>query len=139
MIRDLCSESAWLEDAEINSSPSGFAAHAQERLRDGQSLYGDRWAGESVAALLTELQEEAADLGAWGVLALQALSRAERTQDLDGPSRAKLSVVRSSLEAVVVLGAHAHYVLFVAEGHCDGLELSGSQESKVERQGLRDG
>jgi hypothetical protein len=127
-IRDLVRERRWLEDAEHNSSPSGFAAHAQERLADGQRLYGDRWAEESLAALLTELQEEAADLGAWGVLALQALSHAERTQHLDDPSRAKLYVVRSSLSAVVVLGAHAHYALVVAQGHLDSLEPSGSRE-----------
>jgi hypothetical protein len=78
-IRDLVRERRWLEDAERDSSPSGFAAHAQERLREGQETYGDRWAAESMATLLTELQEEAADLGAWGVLALQALSHVERS------------------------------------------------------------
>jgi hypothetical protein len=126
--RDLTCERRWLEDAEHDSSPSGFAVHAQERLRDGQRLYGDRWADESMATLLTELREEAADLGAWGVLALQALSHAERTRHLDDPSRAKLTVVRSSLSAVVVLGAHAHYALLVAQGHVHCLEPSGSKE-----------
>ncbi len=126
--RDLACERRWLEDAERNSSPSGFAVHAQERLRDGQEAYGDQWAGESMARLLTELQEEAADLGAWGVLALQALSHAERTQNLDDLSRANLGVVAASLSTVLLLAAHAHYALLISQAHIDCLAPSEAEE-----------
>jgi hypothetical protein len=63
---------------------------------------------QSSARLFTELRKEAAGLDARGV---PALSHAERTQDLDDLSLAKLSLVAPSLSAVLVLGARAAYAL----------------------------
>lgn len=71
--RDRHRERAWLDRAERSAGASGFAAHARRRLEMGERCYGDRWATVGLPVLLRELAEEAADLGAWSVLAAQAL------------------------------------------------------------------
>jgi hypothetical protein len=100
--RDLATERDCLQRAELKAGRSGFAEHAVNRLAAGAATYGDRWATLGVARLLIELTEEAADLGAWGVLALQAL---ERDDTLPRTSRARLG---ARLERAIACGARAH-------------------------------
>jgi len=52
---------------------AGWARHAAVRLEAGEDAYGERWTTLGTEALLDELAEGAADLGAWGALARQAL------------------------------------------------------------------
>ena len=71
--RNAPQEKAWLRRAAADAGAADFADHAIARLEDGAVAYGDRWAELGIGRLVTELVEEAADLGAWGVLAFQAL------------------------------------------------------------------
>ncbi|MGH3049136.1 MAG: hypothetical protein ACRDLK_03180, partial [Gaiellaceae bacterium] len=86
MARDEGRERLWLARAERAAGASEFAGRAALRLALGDLAYGHRWAELGLDRLITEVAEEAADLGAWGVLALQALER-DPSRDLagDGP------------------------------------------------------
>lgn len=95
-------EKTWLRRAEIDAGAASFAAHAIARLDAGASVYGERWAELGVERLITELAEEAADLGAWGVLALQAL---ELKQALSAAARAAIA---SRVHAAILAGGRAH-------------------------------
>lgn len=99
--RDEPRERHWLEHAEMQAGRSGFSRHAAHRLAAGDHAYGDRWARRELAELLAELSEEAADLGAWGVLALQALE----LQHLPNLVQRQIA---DRLHATIRLGAHAH-------------------------------
>lgn len=103
-LRELERERLWLERAELHAGRSGFAEHATARLAAGERTYGDRWARLGLVRLLAELGEEAADLGAWSVLALQALELAELPPD----SR---EYAATRLHAAILCGAHAHHAL----------------------------
>lgn len=105
MMRDRERERSWLEHAELAGGRSGFVEHALGRLSAGDSAYGDRWAQLDVDQLLIELAEEAADLGSWGVLALQAL---DCDQGLSAATRGQLA---TRLERTLALGARAHHEL----------------------------
>jgi hypothetical protein len=107
--RDVAREGAWLQRAEQRAGLSAFAEHAARRLAAGETAYGDRWVGLGLERLLRELREEAADLGAWGVLALQALDRAP---SVPGPTRERLA---RSIYTAIVWGAHAHRALVIAQ------------------------
>lgn len=100
--RDLRAEARWLERAELVGGRSGFAEHVTARLGAGAVAYGDRWAELGLDHLLIELGEEAADLGGWGVLALQAL---DQDHALCDESRAQLA---AGLERAIAFGARAH-------------------------------
>lgn len=76
-----------------------------ERLEAGEALYGDRWATVGICRLLRELQEEAADLVAWGALAEQALDL-EAEVDKQGARH-----LRAVLIAVAERGAVAYRLL----------------------------
>jgi hypothetical protein len=97
-------ERDWLERAELHAGWSGFAEHTITRLAAGERAYGDRWTELGVERLLAELSEEAADLGAWSVLALQALEHAELPQ----PCFERIAAL---LHATILCGAHAHQAL----------------------------
>jgi hypothetical protein len=112
-IRDPAGERVWLERAELEAGASGFAEHALRRLAAGQELYGDRWAQLGVDRLVGEMLEEAADLGSWGVLALEAL---EHEPDLDGPQG---ELIATTLRAAILWGAFAHHALKLARGHLE--------------------
>lgn len=73
--RDLDLEQRWLIEA-AEGDTSGWAAHATERLEQGEREYGS-WVGRTVGGLIEEAAEEAADLGGWGALVLQALEGLE--------------------------------------------------------------
>ncbi len=107
-LRDPKREDDWLSLAELRAGRSGFTEHALMRLAAGERAYGDRWAARTVDELLGELTEEAADLGAWGVLALQALS----AKDAAGGRRSRR--VAEQLEAAITCGAEAHSLLIQA-------------------------
>jgi hypothetical protein len=100
--RDESREATWLARAEHEAGCSGFAEHATSRLVAGAAAYADRWAELGLPRLLLELSEEAADLGSWGVLALQAL---ERDGALDASTHVRLA---ARLERVIASGARAH-------------------------------
>jgi len=100
--RDPESERHWLENAELLAGPSGFVEHVTRRLALGGSAYGNRWTELGLRRLLVELSEEAADLGAWGVLALQALER-EPAADNDAIAR--------MVQRAILAGARAHVAL----------------------------
>lgn len=50
-----------------------FADHALTRLAAGEREYGNQWRQLGARRLVAEMLEEAADLGGWGVLALQSI------------------------------------------------------------------
>lgn len=101
-----------LDVAERQAGGSGFADHAERRLEAGERAYGHRWTEVGLPTLLAELLEEAADLGAWGVLALQALE-AEPTL-----GAAERDLVEVALNAALMWGAFAHKALVIVSGHC---------------------
>ena len=103
MIRDLEREKRLLRDAARGHDP--FVQHAADRLDAGEEPYGDSWAWIGIGRHLRELAEEAADLGAWAVLADQALDREHDLSDVD---RAR---IRAVLELVARRGAQAHEAL----------------------------
>jgi len=109
--RDETLELIWLELAEAEAGESGFAAHVRRRLAAGEELYGARWAQLGLARLVDELAEEAADLGSWGVLALEAL---ENEPDIDPAQR---ELIATTLHAAILWGAYAHNALTIARGH----------------------
>ena len=98
--RDLHREHAFLANAARGHA--GFVTHAEQRLEAGDETFGDSWAWIGIHKHLTELLEEAADLGAWAALADQALDR----------DPAVTGVPRDQLRAVLALcalhGAAAH-------------------------------
>ncbi len=106
--RDSVREQAWLEAAEQDAGASGFACHVVERLLAGESVYGDRWATVGLRKLIAELMEEAADLGAWAVLALQVLGE-----------QAERDLVASALRAAILWGAYAHHALALGLDHLE--------------------
>lgn len=61
--------------------------HACRRLEAGEQEYAGSWATRGLCELLNELAEEAADIGAWAVLAEQAL---DQRDDLEGCEREAL-------------------------------------------------
>lgn len=111
--RDASRELVWLELAELEAGASGFVEHARRRLTAGQELYGDRWAVRDLRELLDELSEEAADLGSWGVLALQAL---EHHLDIGAAQR---DLIATSLQATMLWAEYAHKALAIARSHLD--------------------
>jgi len=83
---------------------AGWARHAAVRLEAGEDAYGERWSTLGTEALLDELAEEAADLGAWGALARQAL-------DLEPVDAATVHRVAAALDRVAEAGAAAYAAL----------------------------
>jgi hypothetical protein len=76
-----------LSTAELaNGAGSGFTAHAVYRLKLGESTYGDGWRALTPRQLLGTIGEEAADIGAWAVLAVQAIA----AEPVDGETHAEL-------------------------------------------------
>lgn len=117
--RNRRAERLWLERAELEAGRSGFAEHALMRLDAGEQTYGDSWAERMVDELLGELTEEAADLGAWGVLALQALwASATDTR--------RAHRITEQLEAAIASGAGAHSLLIQARRLLAGGETEPS-------------
>lgn len=110
--RDENRERVWLDLAELDAGESSFADHANRRLAAGEHLYGEWWARRTLGELVDELSEEAADLGSWGVLALQALEHL----DIGGAQR---DLIATSLQATMLWGAYAHRALAIARGHLD--------------------
>lgn len=109
--RDHGAERTWLIAAERAAGAGHFTTHALRRLDAGQAAYGDRWATLGLHRLVHELLEEAADLGAWGVLALEALER--DAASLSDTQRRRLEGL---LHAAIVAGARAHRELERALG-----------------------
>lgn len=70
--RDVSREWRFLDQASYGTR-SGFAKAAAARLVQGEQSFGDRWKTLTLEQFARELEEEAADLGAWAVLAVQAL------------------------------------------------------------------
>jgi hypothetical protein len=103
--RDLETERLCLERTEFHAAARTFAAHALDRLAAGEDVYGDRWTTLGADRLLVELLEEAADLGAWGVLPLQAL---EHDPELPPVVRDR---VATGVRGAILCGAHAHATL----------------------------
>jgi hypothetical protein len=104
--RQALRERAFLTEAARGHAP--FIAEAQARLEAGEELYGDSWAWIGIRRHLAELLEEAADLGAWAVLADQALDRDHELSDLH---RQQISAV---LAVAARCGAQAHQALTTA-------------------------
>lgn len=86
---------------------SPFVTQATARLKLGERVYGDRWMRQGVSVLLSELLEEAADLGAWAVLVLQSLD------ELDPDQR---EVVEACVLDAARAGARAHSAVMRALG-----------------------
>jgi hypothetical protein len=109
--RDVRKEKGWLHQAELAAGASGFVDHALERLDAGDGLYGDRWTQLGLQALVGELLEEAADLGSWGVLALEALEQEQGFED------AERDFIETTLRAAILWGAYSHQALELARCH----------------------
>jgi hypothetical protein len=101
--RDVARERAFLREAGRDREP--FVEHAEARLARGEETYGDSWAWIGIRRHLTELLEEAADLGAWASLATQAL---EGERDLSELHRVQIGAV---LVIAARHGAQAHAAL----------------------------
>jgi Holliday junction resolvase RusA-like endonuclease len=86
-----------------------FAEHAAARLEAGEVTHGDSWVRRGAGALLGELLEEAADLGAWGALTVQA-------PDLEDWPAADRDRIVALLELAAASGARAHEALAAARG-----------------------
>jgi hypothetical protein len=84
-----------------------FVAHAQARLEAGDEPFGDSWAWIGIGRHLSELLEEAADLGAWAALADEAL-------DLERLTDRQRQQVRAVLALAARRGAEAHQSLTAA-------------------------
>jgi len=100
--RDLAREARFLADAARRHDL--FVAQAQARLEVGEEVYSNSWAWIGLRRLLAELLEEAADLGAWSVLADQALDREQLTEQ-------ERQRIRALLELAARRGAQAHAAL----------------------------
>lgn len=119
--RNLSKEKTWLKRAELDAGAASFAAHTIARLEAGGDAYGERWAELGLERLISELGEEAADLGGWGVLALQAL-------DLDHAVGAtRRASIGTRLHAAILAGARAHRQLELA---CVELERARAEASR---------
>ena len=96
--------------AAMQKNFDGLHRRFSRRLAVGQELYGDRWAGLGFERLLSELEEEAADIGAWGVLALQAVQTAPNVSD----------VMRDHIwllvHVAIALGAYSYQALALVRG-----------------------
>jgi hypothetical protein len=101
--RDLARETRFLTEGARGDRP--FIDDAQARLAAGEDTFGDSWMWIGIRRHLTELLEEAADLGAWGCLAEQAL---ERENDLSDLHREQ---IRAVLTTAAHCGAQAHAAL----------------------------
>jgi hypothetical protein len=99
-------ERAFLADAARGHQP--FVDHALARLDAGDAVYGDSWAWIGIRKHLAELLEEAADLGAWAVLAHQALDHEPGLSDAD---RQRVS---GAVAAAAGHGGRAHAALTAA-------------------------
>lgn len=100
--RDQGREVDFLERASSCGGTSRFVDHARQRLARGERRFGDRWTRRTMEEFLDELAEEAADLGAWAVLADQAL--AFRSPDMP-------EMVREALVQIARAGADAHRIV----------------------------
>lgn len=100
--RDVDRELRFLTDAARGHRP--FVEHATARLAAGDETFGDSWAWIGVARHLTELLEEAADLGAWAALCDQAA-------DLERLSTDDKRRLEALLRVVARRGAQAHEAL----------------------------
>jgi len=104
--RDPDRERTFLAEAARGRHP--FVEQATLRLNAGEEVYGDSWAWIGLRRHLTELLEEAADLGAWAALAAQALDLEPNLADAD---RQRIAGV---LAATASHGARAHALLTAA-------------------------
>ena len=75
----------------------------QSRLDRGEHVFGDAWADRSPLELIAEAREEAADLAAWSLLALQRLG--------EGPGH---EAAAAHLIDAINKAASAHYALETA-------------------------
>jgi hypothetical protein len=122
-LRDPEREQRFLRDAARHHEP--FAEHAAARLAAGEEPFGDSWAWIGIRRHLAELLEEAADVGAWAVLAEQALDR-EPLADVD---RRRIGAV---LQLVARCGAQAHEALTGAVRALDGPHAPNGPERAAE-------
>jgi hypothetical protein len=101
--RDTQREHAFL--AEAARGHDRFVAQCEARLAASEDRFGSSWAWIGIGRHLTELLEEAADLGSWAVLADQALDHDQTLSDLH----------KEQIRAVLVVtsrrGAQAHELL----------------------------
>jgi hypothetical protein len=116
MRRDPERELAWLESAtaDLGEAGAAFVEHARRRLSLGEEAYGDAWAGRTVEQLVDEMVEETLDVGAWGVLALQAL---ELDTTITSMNRTHVATV---IHAAVAIAARSHQALTIARRAVDG-------------------
>ena len=98
--RDLAREHRLLTDAARGHA--AFVTQAEQRLEAGDETFGDSWQWIGIHKHLTELLEEAADLGAWAALADQAL---DHEPTVTGTHRDQL---RAVLAICALHGAAAH-------------------------------
>jgi hypothetical protein len=112
--RQAAREHRFLTDAARGHAP--FVAQARARLEAGEEHYGDSWAWIGIRRHLTELLEEAADLGAWATLADQALDADPKHSELNHDQ------IRAVLNLVARRGAQAHEALTAALRSIDSLE-----------------
>ncbi|MGN6867073.1 MAG: hypothetical protein ACTHMY_01590 [Solirubrobacteraceae bacterium] len=123
-LRDRESERHWLDAAELDIGRSGFAEHALSRLAAGEEAYGDRWSVIGLDQLLGELREEAADLGSWGVLCLQAVE----LEELEGAGGAGESIA-TRVRAAILFGAYAYVALGLAQDELSAVRRRGGRDA----------
>jgi hypothetical protein len=129
--RDPARELLWLELAEASAGHAGFTDHVLARLAAGQHVYGDEWAGLSFDRLLTELEEEAADIGAWGVLALQKLAA---NPDVSDAMRDHIAIV---VHVAIAMAAYAYQALKLAREDLKLGWASTAEQSHTEHRRTR--
>lgn len=94
--RDLDFEARLLD----RHSPPEFAEAVKARLERGERVFGNQWAARPAVDLIAEAIEEAADLAAWSLLALQRLG--------DAPGD---RVASAQLVGAISLAAATHHYL----------------------------
>ncbi len=94
-------EKRFLEHAASAAGNNAFVNQASERLEQGEREFGDRWTRMTLSDFLRELQEEAADIGAWGTLAEQLANHQQLPAVIDRH-------IRTGLLEIAKAGARAH-------------------------------
>lgn len=109
-LRDPGRELALLRDAvaDLGAGDLAFVDHALQRLTDEHDLDDDALAQLGFEPLLSALEDRAADIGACGVLALEAL---DAESDLSEPMREHLRIV---VHVSIALGAYSYQAMTIA-------------------------
>ncbi|MDQ6807527.1 MAG: hypothetical protein M3065_21835 [Actinomycetota bacterium] len=87
---------------------ASWPSTVDQRLEVGEELYGDSWTTRSTEDLLTEASEEAVDLAAWSLLAVQSLTGTDLGLDT-------IATVGEMIARAIGAAAEAHAYITAAQ------------------------